>query len=269
MAAHPYFNVSGGTYEYFNGMGMDSLISSVEKVDDLTVRFTLTKPEAPFIANLAMDFASILSAEYADKMLAAGSPETIDLEPIGTGPFELVSFQPDAVIRYRAFDDYFRGRAEIDNLIFAITPDSSVRFAKLQAGECHVMPFPAPADLEAMKADQNINLLQREGLNVGYLAYNTRKEPFGDRRVRKALNMAIDKQSIINAVFQTAGVVVINPIPPTIWSYNDAVKDDPFDREGAKKLLAEAGFPNGFETDIWAMPVQRPYNPNAKGVWRN
>ena len=264
VSTHPYFNVSGGTYEYFNGMGMDSLISSVEKVDDLTVRFRLTKPEAPFIANLAMDFASILSAEYADKMLAAGSPETIDLEPIGTGPFELVSFQPYAVIRYRAFDGYFRGRAEIDNLIFSITPDASVRFAKLQAGECHVMPFPAPADLDAMKVDPNINLLQREGLNVGYLAYNTRKEPYGDPRVRKALNMAIDKQSIIDAVFQSAGVAAINPIPPTIWSYNDAIKDDPFDPEGAKKLLAEAGFPNGFETDIWAMPVQRPYNPNAK-----
>ena len=264
VESHPFFKVSGGTYEYFNGMGMDSLIESVEKVDDLTVRFNLTRPEAPFIANLAMDFASILSAQYGAKMLEATTPEQVDINPVGTGPFQLVAFQPDATIRYKANDDYYLGRSPLDNLVFSITPDASVRFAKLQAGECHVMPFPAPADLAAMEADPNINLMQREGLNVGYLAYNTRKPPFDKAAVRKALNMAINKAAIIEAVFQGAGVAAKNPIPPTIWSYNDAIVDDPFDPAAAKRALAAAGFPNGFETDIWAMPVQRPYNPNAK-----
>ena len=113
----------------------------LEKVDDLTVRFNLTRPEAPFIANLAMDFASILSAQYGRRMLAAGTSEKVDLDPVGTGPFQLVAFQPDATIRYKANDDYYLGRAPLDNLVFSITPDASVRFAKLQAGECHVMPF--------------------------------------------------------------------------------------------------------------------------------
>ena len=92
-----------------------------------------------------------------------------------------------------------------------------------------------------MKADPAVNLMQQEGLNIGYLAYNTQKKPLDDARVRKALNMAVNKQSIIDAVFQGAGTVAKNPIPPTIWSYNDAVKDDPYDPEAAKKLLAEAG----------------------------
>ncbi len=261
---HPFFNVSGGSYTYFNNMAMDSLITSIDKVDDLTVRFNLAKPEAPFIANMAMDFASIFSAEYADAMLAAGTPEKIDLDPIGTGPFRLVAFQRDAVIRYKAFDDYFLGRAAIDDLVFAITPDPSVRFAKLQAGECQVMPFPNPADLDAMRADPNINLLEKEGLNVGYLAYNTEREPYGDKRVRQALTMAINKDAILEAVFQGSGVSAKNPMPPTIWSYNDAVVDYEYDPEAAKALLAEAGFPDGFKTNIWAMPVQRPYNPNAR-----
>ncbi|MHA1564206.1 MAG: ABC transporter substrate-binding protein [Alphaproteobacteria bacterium] len=261
---HPFFNVSGGAYEYFNGMGMGSLISSIEKIDDLTVRFNLSKPEAPFIANMAMDFASIFSSEYADAMMAAGTPEQVDLDPIGTGPFRLVAFQRDAVIRYKAHDDYFRGRAAIDDLVFAITPDPSVRFAKLQAGECHVMPFPNPADLEAMRADDSINLLEKEGLNVGYLAFNTEREPYTDVRVRQALTMAINKDAILEAVFQGAGVSAKNPIPPTIWSYNDAVTDYEFDADAAKALLAEAGFPDGFKTNVWAMPVQRPYNPNAR-----
>ena len=78
---HPYHKVSGGSYEYFNGMDMPNLLKSVEKVDNYTVRFSLNQPEAPFIANMAMDFASILSAEYADKMLKAGTPEKVDLDP--------------------------------------------------------------------------------------------------------------------------------------------------------------------------------------------
>src|SRR3546814_2945263 len=88
--------------------------------------------------------------------------------------------------------------ATIDNLIFAITPDASVRYQKLKAGECHVMPYPNPADLEAMKSDPDINLLQQEGLNVGYLAYNTQEPPFDNVKVRKALNMAINKEAIID-----------------------------------------------------------------------
>jgi dipeptide transport system substrate-binding protein len=261
---HPYHQVSGGAYEYFDSMDMPKLLKAVDKVDDLTVKFVLNHPEAPFLANLGMDFASIFSAEYAQKMLDAGTPEQVDLDPVGTGPFQLVAYQKDAVIRYKANPDYWAGKAAIDDLVFAITPDASVRWQKLQAGECQVMAYPNPADLDAIRANPDVKLLQQEGLNVGYLAFNTEKKPFDDKRVRQALNLAINKQAILDAVFQGSGKIAKNPIPPTIWSYNDAVKDYPYDPEAAKKLLAEAGLADGFKTNIWAMPVQRPYNPNAR-----
>ncbi|MFQ6021525.1 MAG: ABC transporter substrate-binding protein [Acidiferrobacterales bacterium] len=261
---HPYHKVSGGGYEYFNSMDMPNLLKSVEKVDDHTVRFTLNVPEAPMIANLGMDFASILSAEYAQKMQVVGTPEKVDLNPVGTGPYQRVSYQKDAVIRYQAHPDYWGGKAAIDKLIFAITPDPAVRYAKLKAGECHVMPYPNPADLEAMEKDPDIKLLRQEGLNVGYLAFNTEKKPFDNKLVRQAINYAINKQAIIDAIYLGAGAPAKNPIPPTIWSYNDAVRDYPYNPEKAKELLSEAGYPDGFETDLWAMPVQRPYNPNAR-----
>ena len=260
---HPYHKVSGGSYEYFNGMSMPDLIKAIVKVDDYTVRFDLNRPEAPFIANLGMDFASVMSAEYADKMMKAGTPEMVDQNPVGTGPFQLVAYQKDAVIRYKAHPDYWAGKAKIDNLVFSITTDASVRYQKLKAGECHVMPYPNPADLAAMRKDPKVNLMHQEGLNVGYLAYNTKKAPFTDAKVRKALNMAINKTAIIDAVFQGAGKAAKNPIPPTIWSYNNATKDDPYDPAAAKKMLADAGVKN-LKTNIWAMPVQRPYNPNAR-----
>ncbi|CAN7186082.1 ABC transporter substrate-binding protein [Variovorax paradoxus] len=262
----PFFKVTSQNHSYFNDMGMPKLLKSVDRIDDLTVKITLNQAEAPFLANLAMQYAGIQSKEYAIAMLKAGTPEKVDQDPIGTGPFYLVQYQKDAVIRFKAFPQYWGGKAKIDDLVFAITPDASVRWAKLQKGECHVMPYPNPADLDAIRKDPNVQVLEQPGLNVGYLSYNTTKKPFDDVRVRKAINMAINKKAIIDGVYLSTGVAAKNPIPPTMWSYNDAVKDDPYDPEAAKKLLAQAGFPDGFSTDLWAMPVQRPYNPNAKRI---
>jgi dipeptide transport system substrate-binding protein len=263
---NPFHGVSGGAYDYFNDMSMPDLLSSIEKVDDHTVKFTLKSPEAPFIANLAMDFAVIQSEEYAQSLLKAGKPELLDQEPIGTGPFTFVNYQKDAQIRYKANPDYYAGKAKIDNLVFAITPDAAVRYAKLKAGECQIMPYPAPADLEAMLKDPALTVMQQPGLNVGYLAFNTQKKPFDDVRVRQALSMAMDKKAIVDAVYQGSGTPAKNPLPPTIWGYNDSIEDYKYDPEAAKKLLAEAGYPDGFSTDLWAMPVQRPYNPNAQRI---
>jgi dipeptide transport system substrate-binding protein len=263
---HPYYKVTSSNHTYFDNMGFPKLVKAIEKLDDYTVRFTLNRPESPFIADLAMDFASIQSKEYADQLLAASTPEKLDQEPIGTGPFYLIQYQKDSIIRYKAFPGYWAGKAKIDDLIFAITPDASVRWAKLQRGECHVMPYPNPADLDAIRKDPNVKVLEQPGLNIGYLAYNTEKKPFDDVRVRKALNMAMNKRAIIDAVYLSTGIPATNPMPPTIWSYNKDIKDDPYDPEAAKKLLAEAGLGGGFETDLWAMPVQRPYNPNAKRI---
>ncbi len=264
LASHPYNKVSSGSYEYWDGMGMSDSVKSVTKIDNNTVRIVLSAPNAPFLANLGMDFASIFSAEYADKMMAAGTPEKVDTLPIGTGPFSFVDYQKDSQIRYAAFDKYWAGRAKLDRLVFSITPDASVRYAKMKAGECHVMPYPNPADLAAMGKDKDINLMTQEGLNVGYLAFNVEKAPFDNKLVRQALSYAIDKQAILDAVFQGSGSIAKNPIPPTIWSYNDDIVDYGYNPAKAKELLAKAGLANGFSTNVWAMPVQRPYNPNAK-----
>ena len=258
---HQY--IPGITYEYYTSMDMPNLIKSVEKIDDYTVKFTLSQPEAPFLANIAMPFASIISKEYADTLDAAGTREDMNNLPIGTGPFKFVAYQKDAVIRYAKNPDYWGTAPIIDDLVFAITPDSAVRLQKLMAGECHLMPFPSPADIEAIKANPNLTLQEQAGLNVGYLAYNTTMAPFDNPKVRKALNMSINKQAIVDAVFQGAAVPAKNPIPPTMWSYNDAIVDDAYDPEAAKAMLAEEGV-SGLSMKIWAMPVQRPYMPNAR-----
>ncbi len=263
-ADHPWHQyVAGAAWEYFNGMGFPDLIETIEKVDDMTVKFKLKRKEAPFVANLGMDFASIMSKEYADKLEADGTMEQLNQMPLGTGPFEFVAYQPDAVIRYRANDDYWKGREKLDDLVFAITTDAAVRYQKLLAGECHVMPYPNAADVEAMKANDSLTVMEQEGLNIAYLAYNTTQAPFDKPEVRKALNQAINKEAIVDAVFQGAATPAKNPIPPTMWSYNDAIEDDAYDPEAAKAALEAAGV-SGLSMKVWAMPVARPYMLNAR-----
>ena len=262
---HPFHATAvGQTFAYYEDMGLTGIVDKLEKVDDMTVRFHLKHPEAPFLADLAMDFASILSAEYADKMKAAGTPDVIDREPIGNGPFQFVSYQKDAIIRYKAFDGHWDGRPKIDNLIYAITPDASVRYAKLKAGECQVMAFPKPADIAAMQSDKNITLMTKEGLNIGYIGFNVEKKPFDSKLVRQALSMAVDKATILKTVYQGAGQSAKNLIPPLMWSYNDRVRDYPYDVAKAKELMAKAGYAKGVEVDMWYLPVTRPYNPDGK-----
>lgn len=261
---HPYHNVSKATYPYFKAMKFPKLLKAVEKVDDHTVKITLNYPDATFLASLGMDFISIYSAEYADKLLKAGTPEVLDTTPIGTGPFVFAGYQLDQKIRYFAHKDYWNGKADIDRLIFDIVPDATTRYAKLQAGSCDMMDFPNAADLDKMKTDPKVNLLSQAGLNIAYVAFNTEKAPFDNVKVRQALNYAVDKKAILDAVYRGAGVAAKNPLPPTIWGYNDSITDYEYNPEKAKQLLKEAGFENGFETDIWVQPVVRASNPNPR-----
>ncbi|MBX7146582.1 MAG: ABC transporter substrate-binding protein [Alphaproteobacteria bacterium] len=259
-----YHKVSGGTYTYFAETSMPDVLKSIEKVDDNTVRITLNAPNSPFTNILALYSFSILSKEYADQMLKAGTPEKLDTNPVGTGPFVLVDYVKDSTIRYKANKDYWKGAPKFDNLVFSITTDAATRASKIEKGECHVMAYPNAADLPKLKADKNLKVLQQEGFNVAYLGFNVEKKPFNDKKVRQALNMAIDKTNLIKAVYLGAATPAVNPIPPTLWSYNKQVKDYSYDPAKAKKLLEEAGYKDGFETTLWYMPVVRPYNPNGQ-----
>ncbi|KMM81801.1 ABC transporter substrate-binding protein [Pseudomonas deceptionensis] len=260
-------------FPYFTDMGMDKNIAKVEKIDDKTVRFTLNTVDAAFIQNLAMSFASLQSAEYADKLLKEGKPADINQKPIGTGPFVFKSYQKDSNIRYTGNKDYWKPEdVKIDNLIFAITTDPSVRIQKLKKNECQVTLFPRPADLKALGEDTNLKMPHQAGFNLGYIAYNVMDKikgsnepnPMAQLKVRQALDMSVNKQQIIDSVYQGAGQLAVGSMPPTQWSYDTSIKDAPFDPEKAKQLLKEAGIKDGTEITLWAMPVQRPYNPNAK-----
>lgn len=261
---HP-LAIPAANYEYFKAMELDTLISQIKKIDDYTVSFELKHPEAPFLANLAMDFASILSEEYAQSLVKSGKGlKTLDTSPIGTGPFVFKSYQKDSTIRFTSFDKYYKGKPKIENLIYVIVPDSTVRLQKMKTGECHVMSEPQPQDLEQIKTFKNAKLVSTEGINVSYIAFNTEKKPFDNLKVREALTLAMNQKSYIDLIYKSQGTAAKNPIPPTMWSYSQSTLASVYDVEKAKKLLTEAGFPNGFETELWTLPVSRAYLPNGK-----
>lgn len=261
---HPYARYNdSGAWDYAEGMSIPQLIRRIDKVDDHTVRIALTRADAEFIPDLAMDFGSILSAEYAAKLAASRKQKELNSAPVGTGPFQFVSYRTDTEIRYAANPDYWGGRQQIDELVFRIVTDSRKRVAMLKADECQAASYPGVGEIAGLKADPNIRVAETVALNVGYLAYNAQQKPFDDPRVRRALNMAIDREAIVRDVFAGGAVVARNPIPPTVWAFNDRIEGDPYDPAASRKLLAQAGV-RTLKMKIWAMPVARPYNPNAK-----
>jgi dipeptide transport system substrate-binding protein len=263
-ASHPYHAVGGGRYPYFAAMNLEELLADVAREDDYTVVFRLKRPEAPFLADLAMDFASIQSAEYAERMLRAGTPAEFDARPVGTGPYRLVSYTRGTAIRYAAHPQHWRGVAPSDELVFAITPDPATRYARLRAGECHAMAYPNAADVPAMRGDNRVQVMQSPGLGVSYIALNTQKGVFRDVRVRRALNLAIDRDAIIRGVFNGDALPASNPLPPSVWSFDRTIPVPRHDPALASVLLSEAGVAIGTKVTLWAMPVSRPYNPNAR-----
>ena len=174
---HPFHSVNGVTMNFSSAMEVDTLISTVKKLDNFTVEFKLNKPESPFITNMAMSFMSILSKEYADKLMKENKKEDIDNFPIGTGPFVFRSYEKDTLVRFEANPTHWQGAPKIDKLVFAITPDANVRYQKLKTGECHLIIEPAPADINAMKQDSNLESYGGSRAECGLFGFNAKKNP--------------------------------------------------------------------------------------------
>jgi cationic peptide transport system substrate-binding protein len=260
---HPYHDISGGRYPYTDSLNLEDLIIKVERINGYRVEITLNKPESSFLANLATDFAVILSAEYADKLISRNQKELIDYLPVGTGPYQLASFRQDRYIRYTKHPEYWRQIDLTDKLIFDITPSSSLRLAKLLTAECDAIALPAHSELEVIRQQEDLVLDEKPGLNIGFWAFNTSKPPFNNPQVRRALGMAIDRNALIEAIYFNSAIAAKNIVPPTSWAFQADVRPLSYNPIAAKKLLREQGVPENFSMTVWAMPVQRAYNPNA------
>lgn len=300
LRSHPYHYVSGGRYPYFESLGLAQNIASVERVNGYRIEITLKRRDSSFLSNLATDFAVILSEEYAAQLAEDGTPSKIDQLPIGTGPFKFVSYRKDHFIKYARHNQYWRlindntpetsadnesqnvavdstqqdetalassiddaSNTSVEQLVFDITPRSSLRLAKLITGECDATAFPAQTELEVIRTRDDLVLAEKPGLNIGFWAFNTQRPPFDNPDVRHALAAAIDKNTLLEAVYFDSATRAKTLLPAASWAFQNDADDTAYNPVLARKLLSDAGVKPGFSMTIWAMPVERAYNPNA------
>jgi ABC-type transport system substrate-binding protein len=253
--------------EYWVSMEMDDTVDAIEATDEFTVVFKLKRVQAPFIANMGMDFADIISPTAFMK-----DPKAFVRNPVGTGPFKFAKWVKDDRIILEANKDYW-DKAKgpyLDRLIFRVIPENSVRFLELKAGTIHMCEFPNAADIPMARKDPKLQVINQPGMNIGYLGFNHKKDLWGKNlNLRKAIAHAINRKAIVDNIYQGMGDVAKNGIPPTMWGYNNDVPGYQYNVELAKKYLADAGYPEGKglpEITLWSMPVARPYNPEGLKV---
>lgn len=249
-------------YGYMFGATEDNLKGIIEKVEatgDYEVTITLSEPNAPFIYTLAMTPFGIASPEAVEKY-----GDDYFKNPVGTGPFVFEEWVQDDAITLKKNNDYFGEKAKIDKVVFRVIPDNGARFMELQAGTIDVMNGLNPQDIQTAESDDNLQIIRRPSMNVAYMAMNTDKEgPLSNKLVRQAINLAINKDELIT-LFEGIGKPAKNPIPPSLWGYNDGVEDYAYDPEEAKALLAEAGYADGFDTNLYIFSNPRDYMPQPK-----
>ncbi|UZM12963.1 ABC transporter substrate-binding protein [Pseudomonas kielensis] len=260
--AQPWHKIAQSGFPHAQSMQLPALIKKIDALDPLTIRFTLDHPDSTFLATLSMGFASIYSAQYADQLLKAGTPEKLNSQPIGTGPFIFGRFQKDASIRYKANRDYFAGKPAIDTLVFAITPDANVRLQKLRRNECQIALSPKPLDVQAAAQEPSLKVESTPAFMTAFVAINSQHPPLDKPEVRQAINLAFDKASYLKAVFEDTAQAANGPYPPNTWSYAKDLPGYPKDLTKARALMAKAGLKDGFKTTIWTRPSGSLLNPN-------
>jgi len=254
-----------GVSPYVLSLGWEKLIRQVEKLGDHQVRITLAERDASFLSALSFTFMQIQSAELGAQLLKAGTPQRIAQMPVGTGPFQLKSFRADSLIRYVKHPTWWRRneRSVVDQLVYAVTPDASVRAQRLKRDECDIAAPVGPAELDELKKDPAIKLATAPGMNIGILAYNTRRPALAMVEVRQALDMAIDKAAIVRTVYGDAGTLATSNISSANWAHDASLKPTPYDPAKARAMLEKAGV-LPLNLTLWAMPVVRNYNPNGQ-----
>lgn len=261
------YKFEGDSFDYYDSMfGPDGsrVIKEVKAVDATTVQFVLNQPQAPFLQNIAMTSFGIASPTAIKE-----KKENFKNEPVGTGPFVFTEWKHNDFITLDKNPGYWKeGLPKLNKVIVRSIPDNSARFTALQNGEIDLMEDLSPDDLSTLEGNTGLQKIERPPFNVSYLGFNFNKKPFDNVKVRQALNHAVNKQAIIEAFFSGQATAAVNPMPPSLWGYNDAVNDYEYDLEKAKALLAEAGYPKGLPDPVtlYAMPVSRPYMPDGKKV---
>ncbi len=232
---------------------------SVEALDEFTVKFSLCYPDPAFIAKLPMMSFAIQDKEYLD----ANSGDAVKMSeaPNGTGPYMYKEWVKGDHVTLVANPNYWGEKAKTETFILRWSQEPSQRLLEIQSGTVDGIDNPSPDDLATIQADPNLQLVPRNSINIFWLNMNNTIPPFDNPLVRKAVAMAIDKQRIVDNYYPPGSIVAETFLPPTLYPGYTDMKFHPYDVEGAKALLAEAGYPDGFTVDLTYRAAVRTYLP--------
>jgi peptide/nickel transport system substrate-binding protein len=273
---NPYHKGGGansGNFAYyegqFGGFDDDSVIESVDVVDDYTVKFSLKEPQGPFVRNLTMSPFAIASPKAIKKDV-----DGFWRHPVGTGPYKFVNWERNSQIRVEAAKDWWGtdlpasegyGGPHMKTVVIKTIPDNTQRTAALTGNQLNGADGLVPDDVPTVKQQQGFKVEFRPPNTIGYLAMNNEKAPFDDPQVRQAFNYAINIPQIVKSVLRGQGEVASNYMPSLLPFFNKSVKPYPYDPDKAKQMLKDAGVAN-LKTELWYMPIPRPYMPDAKTI---
>ncbi|MBW1212430.1 ABC transporter substrate-binding protein SapA [Pantoea allii] len=238
---HPWHNVNGGYYPYFDSLQFADSVQSIKKIDNDTVEFRLNSPDASFLWHLATHYAPVLSKEYADSLDKVGHQEELDRLPVGTGPFQLSEYRSGQYIRLARNPHYWKGVPRLQQVVIDLGAGGTGRLSKLLTGECDVLAYPAASQISILRDDPRLRMTLRPGMNIAYLAFNTRKPPLDRPDVRHALALAINNERLMESIYYGTAETAASILPRASWAYDTDASITGFDPKKAREALEAAG----------------------------
>ncbi|GKV93082.1 peptide ABC transporter substrate-binding protein SapA [Pectobacterium carotovorum subsp. carotovorum] len=258
---HPYHDVNGGEYPYFDSLQFADSVQSIRKLGEYSVEIRLNSPDASFLWHLATHYAPILSAEYAQRLAKEDKKELLDREPVGTGPYLLNEYRNGQYIRLTRNDDYWRGLPRMQQVVVDLGSGGTGRLSKLLTGECDVLAYPAASQLTILRNDPRLRLSLRPGMNVAYLAFNVRKPPLNDRRVREAIALAINNDRLMQSIYYGTAETAASILPRASWAYDNESQITEYNPQKARQILQDLGLTN-LNLRLWVPSASQSYNPS-------
>lgn len=255
---HPWHNVNGGNYPYFDSLQFADSVQSVKKLNGNTVEIRLNSPDASFLWHLATHYAPVLSAEYADQLTRSGRQEQLDRQPVGTGPYQLSEYRAGQYIRLARNPAYWKGVPRLQQAVIDMGAGGTGRLSKLLTGECDVLAYPAASQISILRDDPRLRMTLRPGMNIAYLAFNTRKAPLDRPEVRHALALAINNERLMESIYYGTAETAASVLPRASWAYDNEARVTEYDPKKARAMLASLGI-----TDLHLRLVV----PSASQAW--
>ena len=258
---HPWHNVNGGAFPYFDSLQFADSVKSVRKLDSHTVEFRLNRPDASFLWHLATHYASVMSAEYANQLTKQDRQEQLDRQPVGTGPFQLDEYRAGQYIRLQRHSAFWRGTPLMPQVVVDLGSGGTGRLSKLLTGECDVLAWPAASQLTILRDDPRLRLTLRPGMNIAYLAFNTDKPPLNNPEVRHALSLAINNQRLMQSIYYGTAETAASILPRASWAYDNEAKITEYNPKEARRRLQALGL-DKLTLRLWVPTSSQAWNPS-------